>query len=599
MGRVFPPSLLFEEIMPTTVNFNGTVYSIPNTGELNWQSLTSFLVDVGTNAQTTNFQKSGARIATTSPVTVNSQNDSTIIVNLTVAGPAQVNLPAGVTGQIYSVVDGKGDAATNNITITPAAGTINGQAALILNRNRSGVYMIYTGSEYVTISEFVNVPSGFDASLINSGVLADGRIQESNVTQHEGALALAATQITTGVLADGRIQESNVTQHEGAIDHNALNNYVSNQHINWTSATQNLVTTGSSQSLAHTSTGTGADKLPVGTDAQRPANSTGLLRYNTDQSAVEYNDGSTWNQVAVATGAVGAVPLGGIVAIDDRWANTAASIPATGAVSAQGFARCDGQPVSGLPAGAQAALGAGAANLPNLTDNRFIRGVAAATGAGGTGGGSITIAASNLPTHTHVQTQMSVSTSFNKTVMNTNQTAHTHGMQNHTHSMQDHTHDLRNHQHTITHDHGSFNTSSAGSHIHSRVSSRNAGGSSASNISSPSVGNTTIASSFNNTWNLNVRSDSSSHQHNIDVPSFSGSSGLPSINATGNPSSNTTGTPSNNTTTGGSASWTSATVTTTGNTSSTPNTSDGGFANDPINNVQPLYFDAVYLMRVQ
>ena len=67
------------------------------------------------------------------------------------------------------------------------------------------------------------------ASQVSSGTFADARIAESNVTQHQGALTLTATQvqdagpnfpttsITSGVFANARIAESNVTQHEAAL----------------------------------------------------------------------------------------------------------------------------------------------------------------------------------------------------------------------------------------------------------------------------------------------------------------------------------------------------------------------------------------------
>ncbi|SFR89764.1 hypothetical protein, partial [Maribacter stanieri] len=95
-----------------------------------------------------------------------------------------------------------------------------------------------------------------DAADLTSGVLADARVQESNVTQHETALTITESQIsdlahtvdtntqlseaevdafvannnystgahtmdaadlTSGLLADARVQESNVTQHETAL----------------------------------------------------------------------------------------------------------------------------------------------------------------------------------------------------------------------------------------------------------------------------------------------------------------------------------------------------------------------------------------------
>lgn len=130
--------------MPTSVNWNGTTYSIPLAGELNWSSLSNFLIDLGNNAAVAQEAKQAIRLATTSPVTVSSATDYAIVVDLSVAGASAVNLPAGVNGQIFIVIDGKGDAATNNITINPnGAETIAGAASLVLNKNRQTVMLGY------------------------------------------------------------------------------------------------------------------------------------------------------------------------------------------------------------------------------------------------------------------------------------------------------------------------------------------------------------------------------------------------------------------------------------------------------------------------
>lgn len=47
---------------------------------------------------------------------------------------------------------------------------------------------------------------------------------------------------------------------------------------------------------------TGAAALPVGTNAQRPANSAGRLRFNSDTSRFEGNNGSAWGSLGGATG---------------------------------------------------------------------------------------------------------------------------------------------------------------------------------------------------------------------------------------------------------------------------------------------------------
>ena len=49
-------------------------------------------------------------------------NDEVLIVNQTAGAPFTVNVDWSTRTKPLRIVDGKGDAATNNITITPAAG---------------------------------------------------------------------------------------------------------------------------------------------------------------------------------------------------------------------------------------------------------------------------------------------------------------------------------------------------------------------------------------------------------------------------------------------------------------------------------------------
>lgn len=81
-----------------------------------------------------------------------------------------------------------------------------------------------------------SVPGAIDASQVISGEFDDGRISESSVTQHEGALEIDwlqltgvpttftpaahnhnASDINAGTLGDGRVAQSNVTQHQAAL----------------------------------------------------------------------------------------------------------------------------------------------------------------------------------------------------------------------------------------------------------------------------------------------------------------------------------------------------------------------------------------------
>ena len=99
----------------------------------------------------------------------------------------------------------------------------------------------------------------------------------------------------------------------------------------------------------------------------------------------------------------GSVPIGSIVAMGDagEWA-----LPASGAIK-DGWALCNGQ---AKPVGSAAGL---AANLPDLTDDRFLNGSSAV---GGTGGATS-------------KTTTGIAASFAKNLLNTDQIGHIHGMQ--------------------------------------------------------------------------------------------------------------------------------------------------------------------------
>lgn len=99
-------------------------------------------------------EETGARVvkvrtATTSPVTVNAGTDYVIITNLAAPGAVAVNLPSLVlSGLTYVIKDGKGDAATNNITITPNSGTIDGAATKVINTNNGSVRLVHDGANW-------------------------------------------------------------------------------------------------------------------------------------------------------------------------------------------------------------------------------------------------------------------------------------------------------------------------------------------------------------------------------------------------------------------------------------------------------------------
>lgn len=134
--------------MSTSVSWNNSTRSIPSASERRWSSLSLFLIDLANNAQTTNKQIMGIRTATSSPVTVTAATDYTVVTNLSVAGAVAVNLPAGVNGQTFVIIDGKGDAGTNTITISGNGGqTIGGSSSYLINTNYGSVELQWSSTE--------------------------------------------------------------------------------------------------------------------------------------------------------------------------------------------------------------------------------------------------------------------------------------------------------------------------------------------------------------------------------------------------------------------------------------------------------------------
>lgn len=91
------------------------------------------------------------RIVTAAGAITVTTADYLVIVNKTAGAASAVALPAGVSGQVFVVKDGKGDAAANNITITPAAGTIDGAATNVISTNYGKVSLLYNGTQWNVI----------------------------------------------------------------------------------------------------------------------------------------------------------------------------------------------------------------------------------------------------------------------------------------------------------------------------------------------------------------------------------------------------------------------------------------------------------------
>jgi len=191
--------------MTTSVTFNGTSYSVPAAGELNWSSLSAFMVDVGNNAATMNKMKQTVRTATTTPVTVVAATDFVVMTSLAAPGAVAVNLPAGVDGQIFIIKDLLGDALTNNITITPnGAETISGAANLVLNHNSQCVIIQYkaTGTDWKVL-----INGLLPGTISNADVSATAAIARSKLASGTAYRILANT--SAGVMSENAALTAN------------------------------------------------------------------------------------------------------------------------------------------------------------------------------------------------------------------------------------------------------------------------------------------------------------------------------------------------------------------------------------------------------
>jgi hypothetical protein len=80
------------------------------------------------------------------PYTANA-GDGLIVCNI--SGASTVNLEASpMLGSSHIIKDNSGTAATNNITITPNSGNIDGGSSYVINANYGAVEVIYNGTQW-------------------------------------------------------------------------------------------------------------------------------------------------------------------------------------------------------------------------------------------------------------------------------------------------------------------------------------------------------------------------------------------------------------------------------------------------------------------
>lgn len=111
------------------------------TGTISAQKVRNFVVTVVPTGAT---MTSGSSITMTTTM---------LLVNKTSGSATAVTLPVSpiTFTQTYTVKDQKGDSGTNNITVTPSSGTIDGGSSFVISTNRMAASFVFDGTNWSVI----------------------------------------------------------------------------------------------------------------------------------------------------------------------------------------------------------------------------------------------------------------------------------------------------------------------------------------------------------------------------------------------------------------------------------------------------------------
>lgn len=93
---------------------------------------------------------SGATLTTGSSIVMTT---NILVVDKATGSATAVTLPASPEAftLTYTVKDGKGDAATNNITITPSSGSIDNISSAVINVGFAALSFVFDGTNFWTV----------------------------------------------------------------------------------------------------------------------------------------------------------------------------------------------------------------------------------------------------------------------------------------------------------------------------------------------------------------------------------------------------------------------------------------------------------------
>jgi hypothetical protein len=353
-----------------------------------------------------------------------------------------INLPAGAAKQVFIIVDGKGDAGTNNITITPnGAETIKGAASLVLSSNYTGVVLVFTGTNWdtfgpfiapgqVTPADFVGIlpvsKGGTGISSFGAGVATwlgtpSSANLASAVTDETGTGALvfanSPTLVTpalgtpsaivltsgTGLPIDGGtintlpINRGGTGQITATLAFNALSPLTTKGDLVSNDGTDDVRVAVGANGTVLTANSAQASGLTWTSPLTNPMTTQGDIIYgDTGGAAVRLAAGTSGqvlrtNGVAAPTwSAVGLLPLGSVIATFPHLTGAYSTVATTNP-DTNGFVLCQGQTLASGAMSGQV--------VPNINNNAFLRGNSTSSNTI-SGASSVTLAAANIPSLT-------------------------------------------------------------------------------------------------------------------------------------------------------------------------------------------------------
>jgi hypothetical protein len=142
------------------------------------------------------------------------------------AGDASKPIKLDSTGKIDASMIDDGDISYNNIADVPASFTPSTHASTHATGGTDAIAPSDIGAEPAFAKNTAhNKNFGSTAGTVCQG--DDSRLSDARTPVSHNH---AASEITSGTLADARVAQSNVTQHQAAIDHDQLTNFSADEH---------------------------------------------------------------------------------------------------------------------------------------------------------------------------------------------------------------------------------------------------------------------------------------------------------------------------------------------------------------------------------